>query len=150
MGLAVLIPMAFGVVDHVPIRRGQRNLLHPGRHAIRLAVILVLAALAVTSEYRFGKIRTTLRARRAIQPEDHPHRRGLTRAVRAQEAGHHTGFDGKRQGIDGRELTVLLGKASGLDHRGPPGSWSIRARQVDRSGSGGASGQPLLGTLRHP
>ncbi|MBA3410564.1 MAG: hypothetical protein H0U15_06925 [Geodermatophilaceae bacterium] len=25
-----------------------------------------------------------------------------------------------------------------------------KARQVDRSGSGGASGQPLLGTLRHP
>ena len=45
---------------------------------------------------------------RAVEPEDHPHRRGLARAVRPEETGHSTRFDGERQVVAARVRPNIL------------------------------------------
>ena len=62
MALALLIPMAFGVLITSQSDEGNAIFFSLAGMQFASAVILVLAALAVTSEYRFATIRTTLQA----------------------------------------------------------------------------------------
>jgi len=62
MGLALLIPITFGVLISSQSDEGNTIFFALAGMQFASAVILVLAALAVTSEYRFGTIRTTLQA----------------------------------------------------------------------------------------
>ncbi len=62
MAMALLIPMAFGVLITSQSDEGNTIFFTLAGMQFASAVILVLAALAVTSEYRFGTIRTTLQA----------------------------------------------------------------------------------------
>lgn len=62
MGLALLIPITFGVLISSQSDEGSTIFFALAGMQFASAVILVLAALAVTSEYRFGTIRTTLQA----------------------------------------------------------------------------------------
>ncbi|MBA3338329.1 MAG: hypothetical protein H0T54_01005, partial [Geodermatophilaceae bacterium] len=57
-----LIPMAFGVLITSQAEQGNTIFFSLAGMQFASSVILVLAALAVTSEYRFGTIRTTLQA----------------------------------------------------------------------------------------
>ncbi|MDQ3474793.1 MAG: ABC transporter permease [Actinomycetota bacterium] len=62
MAVALLIPMAFGILITNASEEGNSIFFSLAGMQFAAAVILVLAALAVTSEYRFGTIRTTLQA----------------------------------------------------------------------------------------
>jgi len=62
MAVALLIPMAFGMLITNEADEGNSIFFSLSGMQFASAVILVLAALAVTSEYRFGTIRTTLQA----------------------------------------------------------------------------------------
>lgn len=62
MAFALVIPMAFGVLITSQSDEGNTIFFSLSGMQFASAVILVLAALAVTSEYRFGTIRTTLQA----------------------------------------------------------------------------------------
>jgi len=62
MALALIIPMTFGVLITSQSDEGNAIFFSLAGMQFASAVILVLAALAVTSEYRFGTIRTTLQA----------------------------------------------------------------------------------------
>lgn len=62
MALALLIPIAFGVLITAESDDSNEIFFALAGMQFATAVILVLAALAVTSEYRFGTIRTTLQA----------------------------------------------------------------------------------------
>jgi len=62
MALALLIPVAFGVLIASQSEEGNTVFFTLAGMQFASAVILVLGALAVTSEYRFGTIRTTLQA----------------------------------------------------------------------------------------
>ena len=83
---------------------------------------------------------------RAVQAEDHPHRRRLAGAVRAEEAGHAAGLDGEGDAVDGGLLAVGLGEVLG-------GRSCDRPAAVDQGGSHavdlvgptspGTSGEPL-------
>lgn len=60
--LALVIPMGFGMLITADTGEGNSIFFSLAGMQFAGAVILVLAALAVTSEYRFGTIRTTLQA----------------------------------------------------------------------------------------
>ncbi len=64
MAAALLIPVAFGILITNASEEGNTIFFSLAGMQFASAVILVLAALAVTSEYRFGTIRTTLQ----VQP----------------------------------------------------------------------------------
>ena len=51
---------------------------------------------------------------------DHPHRRALARAVRAEEAERLATRDGELDPVDGDELAVELRELAGLDQGSPP------------------------------
>ncbi len=53
---------------------------------------------------------------RAVQAEDHAHRRRLAGAVGAEEAGDPAGLDGEVDAVDGDLRAVRLGEAAGDDH----------------------------------
>ena len=57
-------------------------------------------------------------AARAVQPDDHAHRRRLAGAVRPEEAGHHAGPHGERHLVDGGLRSEPLGQGMGFDHDG--------------------------------
>ena len=50
-----------------------------------------------------------------VQTQDHPHRGGLARTVRAEEPGHQPRPDGEAQVIDGRGRAVALGEVARFD-----------------------------------
>lgn len=62
MAVALVIPVAFGMLITANSDEGNTIFFSLSGMQFASAVILVLAALAVTSEYRFGTIRTTLQA----------------------------------------------------------------------------------------
>lgn len=62
MALALVVPMAFGALITADTGEGNAIFFSLAGMQFAAAVILVLAALAVTSEYRYGTIRTTLQA----------------------------------------------------------------------------------------
>lgn len=62
VALALAIPMAFGMLITAESDEGNAIFFTLAGMQFAAAVILVMAALAVTSEYRFGTIRTTLQA----------------------------------------------------------------------------------------
>ncbi len=53
---------------------------------------------------------------RPVQAQDHPHRRGLARAVRTEEPGHRARLHGKAKVVDGPHWAVPLAEAADLDH----------------------------------
>ena len=53
---------------------------------------------------------------RAVQAEDHPHRGGLARAVRAEEPGHLPGPDREAEVVDRGDGAVALSQSLHLDH----------------------------------
>ena len=57
---------------------------------------------------------------RRHQAGDHPHRRRLAGAVRAEEAGHRAGLQGERHVVDDGPPAVLLGQSADRDHLKPP------------------------------
>src|ERR1035438_2972609 len=54
--------------------------------------------------------------RRVVQPEDEPHRRGLARYVRAEEAGDLPRLHAEREMVHGHLLAITSGEALRLDH----------------------------------
>lgn len=62
MAVALLLPMAFGVLVTTQSDEGNTIFFSLSGMQFASAVILVFGALAVTSEYRFGTMRTTLQA----------------------------------------------------------------------------------------
>ena len=65
---------------------------------------------------------------RRVQAEDHPHRGGLARAVRAEEAGDPPGTDREAQVVDRGDRAEALAEPLHLDHCGPPFSQARRRR----------------------
>ncbi len=51
-----------------------------------------------------------------VEAQDHAHRRGLARAVRAEEAGDHARGDAEAETVDGHSLAIALGQSCGDDH----------------------------------
>jgi hypothetical protein len=53
---------------------------------------------------------------RRVEPDDHPHRRGLAGSIRAEEPRHDPRQHLEAQCVDGDLLAVTLGQISDLDH----------------------------------
>src|SRR5206468_5387170 len=62
------------------------------------------------------------------QSENDPHRGGLARAVRAEEAGHPSRADGEAQVVNRGDRAEALAEPLHLDHAGPPISHAWRSR----------------------
>src|SRR3954453_19173682 len=88
-----------------------------------------------------------------VQAEDHPHRGGLARAVRADETGHLAGGDRERHPVQGQHGPEALAQAGGFDRgfhvpkaREPGGPRSSRpgavfiAAGIPRTGEGQTPG----------
>ncbi len=97
--------------------------------AARVEVVASRAAPTVGSgsAARRSGGRRSWRCRRWVdQPEQHPQRRGLAGAVRAEEAGDPAGLDVEAQVVDRDEGAEALGEPSDLDlrpRRGGRASW---------------------------
>lgn len=65
IAVAIALPMAFGALISAESGDDNEIFFTLGGMQFASAVIMVMAALAVTSEYRFGTIRTTLQAQPA-------------------------------------------------------------------------------------
>ena len=74
---------------------------------------------------------------------DHPHRRGLAGAVRAEEAERFARRDVEVDGVDGGEVAEPLGQAAGMDERG-----GRRGRRHGRA-SYRATGRVATGGVRY-
>ncbi len=58
-----------------------------------------------------------------VQAEDHPHRGGLSGAVRPDEAGHQPGADGEGHSVEGQGRAEPLAQSGDDDSRGAHRSW---------------------------
>jgi hypothetical protein len=76
-----------------------------------------------------------LAGRRADQPEQHPQRRRLAGAVRAEQAVDLAAAHPQRQVLDRRRGAVALGQAAGLDHVLAHGSSFGRRRRPHIGGA---------------
>jgi hypothetical protein len=70
------------------------------------------AAQALASALARGRTRTACRAHR-LDPQQHPQRGGLARAVGAEEAGHLVPSDARAQRVHGQPPSVSLGQPIG-------------------------------------
>ena len=73
---------------------------------------------------------------------DHPHRRGLAGAVRAEEAERFAGRDVEVDGVDRGEVAEALGQAAGMDERGSED-------REDASGAGAPDRSTVSGMGAH-
>jgi hypothetical protein len=103
--------------DAVGLRKGQQMVVRrPARvHGSRLEQRADLVERRRMLGVMFAGDRDVA-ARRGVEAEHQPHRRGLARPVRAEESRDDSRSHRKRQVVHGGRLAVPLRQAVGLDH----------------------------------
>src|ERR1035441_4503534 len=81
---------------------------------------------------------------RRVEAHDHPHRRRLARAVRAEEARYDAGAYAEAELVHGKLGTVMLGQALGLDHGR---AFIVAGGMISPSGVHLAERRPALATV---